>query len=37
VGSRVQLAEIAQGLLAGEHPGKVANAVSQMWALRQWH
>jgi restriction system protein len=34
VGSRVQLAEIAQGLLAGEHPGKIANAVSQMWALR---
>ena len=34
VGSRVQLAKIGQDLLAGEHPGKIANAVGQMWALR---
>lgn len=34
VGSRAQLAKIGQELLAGEHPGKIANGVGQMWALR---
>jgi restriction system protein len=34
VASRAQLAKIGQELLAGEHPGKIANAVGQMWALR---
>ncbi len=34
MGSRAQLAKIGQDLLAGEHPGKIANAVGQMWALR---
>lgn len=34
VSSRAGLAEIGQDRLAGEHPGKIANAVGQMWALR---
>ena len=34
VGSRAQLAKIGQHLLAGEHPGRIANALGQMWALR---
>lgn len=26
--------QIGQDLLAGEHPGKIANVVGQMWALQ---
>jgi len=35
VTTRQQLAAIGQERLAGAHPGKIANGVGQMWAMRR--